>query len=97
MFNSYRYTRIACYAGYITQAMVNVFMPLLFVRFNAQFGISLQKIGLLVTVNFMMQLAVDLLSSLFVDKIGYRVSAVAAHAFCVAGFLLMMVLDVALA
>ena len=92
MFNSYRYTRIACYAGYITQAMVNVFMPLLFVRFNAQFGISLQKIGLLVTVNFMMQLAVDLLSSLFVDKIGYRVSAVAAHAFCVAGFLLMSVL-----
>lgn len=59
---SYRHTLYASYLGYITQAIVNNFVPLLFTTFIASYGISLEKITLLVTINFGIQLVVDLLS-----------------------------------
>ncbi len=82
---NYRRTLWSCYAGYITQAIVNSFVPLLFLTFQSEFGISLDRITLLVTVNFLLQLLVDLLSVRFVDKIGYRVSIVLAHACAALG------------
>ena len=51
---SYRHTLYASYLGYITQAIVNNFVPLLFTTFIASYGISLEKITLLVTINFEM-------------------------------------------
>lgn len=82
----------ASYFGYITQAIVNNFAPLLFVTFQNTFEISLEKIGYLVTVNFCLQLFVDFVAAKFVDKIGYRVCIVAAHVFSGAGLILMGVL-----
>lgn len=82
---SYRHTLYASYLGYITQAIVNNFVPLLFTTFIASYGISLEKITLLVTINFGIQLVVDFLSARFVDKIGYKVSIVAAHVLAAAG------------
>lgn len=82
---SYRHTLYASYLGYITQAIVNNFVPLLFTTFIASYGISLEKITLLVTINFGIQLVVDFLSARFVDKIGYKVSVVAAHLLAAAG------------
>ena len=75
----YNHTIYASYIGYITQAVVNNFVPLLFLTFSRQFGLSLDKIALITSVNFAVQLAVDLISAKFIDKIGYRVSAVLAH------------------
>ena len=75
----YNHTIYASYLGYVTQAVVNNFVPLLFLTFSRQFGLSLDKIALITTVNFAVQLAVDLISAKFIDKIGYRVSAVLAH------------------
>ena len=75
----------ACYIGYITQAIVNNFAPLLFVTFNKEFGVSLDKIASIVSINFGIQLIVDLLSAKIVDKIGYRKMIVAAHIFSAAG------------
>lgn len=83
--DNYKYTLRASYVGYITQAMVNTFVPLLFLTFQGSFGISLEKITLLVTINFGIQLVVDLLSARFIDKIGYRTAIVAAHIFAAAG------------
>ncbi|MFR2849844.1 MAG: MFS transporter, partial [Hungatella hathewayi] len=83
--DNYNHTLKASYVGYITQAIVNNFIPLLFLTFQSSFGISLEKITLLVTINFGIQLLVDLLSAKFVDKIGYRTAAVAAHIFAAAG------------
>ena len=80
-----RHTVAACYIGYITQAIVNNFAPLLFLTFQEEFSLSLTLIGTLVTVNFGVQLLVDLISSKFVDKIGYRPCMVAAHLFAAAG------------
>lgn len=82
----------ACYIGYITQAIVNNLAPLLFVLFMDRYGISLEKITFLTTFNFLTQLCVDLLSAKFVDRIGYRTSAVAAHVFCMCGLVLLAVL-----
>ena len=62
MKNNYKMTMYACFIGYIVQAVVNSFVPLLFVTFH----IPLTQITLLITVNFVIQLVVDLLSAGFV-------------------------------
>ena len=82
---SCKHTIFACYAGYITQAIVNNLSPLLFVIFRDTFDLPLSEITLLITINFLIQLCVDCLSAVFVDKIGYRKCIVAAHVFAVAG------------
>ena len=82
--NSYGHTIYASYIGYITQAVVNNFAPLLFLTFAGSFSLSLEKITLITTANFLIQLCVDFLSAKFIDRIGYRVSIVAAHLFAAA-------------
>ena len=67
------------------QAVVNSFVPLLFVTFQKTYGMPLSQTTLLITVNFVVQLLVDLLSAGFVDKIGYRASMIIAHVFAEAG------------
>lgn len=83
--DNYNHTIRACYVGYITQAIVNNFIPLLFLTFQKTYSIPLTQITLLVTLNFVVQLVVDILAAKFVDKIGYRISVIAAHLFCAAG------------
>ncbi|MFV0343604.1 MAG: MFS transporter [Anaerocolumna sp.] len=78
---NFKHTIIASYIGYITQAIVNNFAPLLFLTFQRTYGITYDKIALLVTVNFTVQLTVDILSAKIIDKIGYRVAIVSAHIF----------------
>lgn len=82
---NYKHTIYASYLGYITQAIVNNLAPLLFLIFKDSFGIPIGKITLLITVNFFIQLIVDLLSARFVDKIGYKVCIVFAHISAAAG------------
>lgn len=89
---SYKRTMISCFVGYIVQAIVNNFIPLLFITLQRQYDIPLGRITLLITVNFAVQLTVDALSALFVDKIGIRVSIVAAHIFSAAGLILLPIL-----
>ena len=76
---NYNHTVYACYLGYITQAIINNFAPLLFLTFQDSFSIPLEKITLLITLNFVTQLFVDFLSAKLVDKIGYRTCIVFAH------------------
>ncbi|MDL2232586.1 MFS transporter [Ruminococcaceae bacterium OttesenSCG-928-L11] len=89
---NYSRTINACFVGYVVQAIVNNFAPLLFLTFQSSYGISLAKITMLVTVNFGVQLLVDLLSAGFIDTIGYRASILIAHGFAAAGLLLLPVL-----
>ena len=81
------YTRTirACFVGYIVQAIINNFAPLLFLTFQSSYQIPLSQITLLVTINFGLQLLVDLVSAGFVDKIGYRASIMLAHILSAAG------------
>ena len=85
MSQKYQKTLIACFIGYIVQAIINNFAPLLFLTFQDEYDISLSKITLLVTFNFGVQLFVDFSSVAFIDKIGYRASIVIAHIFSALG------------
>ncbi len=92
MKNNYKMTMYACFIGYVVQAVVNSFVPLLFVTFQTEYHIPLTQITLLITVNFVIQLVVDLLSAGFVDKIGYRASTIIAHACAGTGIFLLTIL-----
>lgn len=73
---NYKKTLITCYIGFITQAIVANFAPLLFLRFHTEYGISLGKIALISTVFYILQILVDVFCAKFVDRIGYRKSVV---------------------
>ena len=92
MKNPYQNTIYACFTAYIVQAVVNNFVPLLFLTFQSSYHIPLSRITLLVTFNFGLQLLVDLASVGFVDRIGYRASMVLAHALAAAGLALLAIL-----
>ena len=89
MQNQYQKTIYACFVAYIVQAIVNNFVPLLFLTFQDSYGIPLSRITMLVTINFGLQLLVDLVSVSFVDRIGYRMSMILAHALSAAGLILL--------
>ena len=87
MKQTYTRTLTACYTGYVVQAIVNNFAPLLFLTFQSTYGISMGRITLLITINFIIQLMTDFLSAGFVDRIGYRASMLIAHAASAAGLI----------
>ena len=82
---NYQKTMYACFIGYIVQAVVNNFVPLLFVVFQDSYHIPLSQITALITINFLIQLGVDLLSAGVVDKLGYRTCVLLAHGCAAAG------------
>lgn len=89
---NYNHTIYACYIGYITQAIINNFAPLLFLTFQSTYDISIDKIAFLVTMNFGVQLIIDFLAAKFVDRIGYRPCVVVAHILSAAGLIGLAVL-----
>lgn len=76
---SYEHTIYASYIGYITQAIINNFAPLLFLTFASEYNLSLDKITFITTLNFAVQLVIDLLATKVIDRIGYRKCVIAAH------------------
>lgn len=92
MDNRYKITMNGCFIGYIVQAIVNNFVPLLFLTFHNQYDITMSNITLLITINFGIQLVIDLASAGFVDKIGYKASAIIAHIFVAVGLILLTIL-----
>ena len=76
---SYRKTLIACYLGFVTQSIAANFAPLLFLTFHRNLGIPFGKIALLSTTFFFTQIAVDIVCAKYVDRIGYRICAVASE------------------
>lgn len=89
---TYQHTVYACFIGDIVQAIVNNFVPLLFLTFHSSYQIPLTKITFLVTFNFLLQLIVDLLSPGIIDRIGYRASVIIAHIFSAGGLIALTLL-----
>lgn len=84
---NYRKTKIACYLGFVTQAIAANFAPLLFLKFHNEYNISLGEIALIPTFFFFTQLLVDLFCARYVDRIGYRTSIVASEVCSAAGLI----------
>ena len=89
---NYRKTLVACYFGFITQAISANFTPLLFLTFRDIYEIGFEKLALIPMVFYLTQLLVDFAAAKFVDKIGYRTCVVASQVLSAAGLILMAVL-----
>ncbi len=94
MNNSYKKTLLACYIAYIVQAIINTLSPLLFVVYTERLGLSFFEITVLITFNFIIQLGVDIASTFFVTRIGYRRCVVFAHALAILGLCLIPTLSI---
>lgn len=86
---NHKHTIAACFIGYISQAIIVNFAPLLFLTFSTTYGIPLEQITLLITVNFVVQLFTDLLASKYAHRLGYRKCIVLAHILCTLGLIFM--------
>lgn len=89
---NYKKTLIACYLGFVTQAISANFAPLLFLTFKDSYGITLDKIAMIPLVFYLTQLLVDLAATKFADKIGYRTCVVASQVLSAVGLVLMAIL-----
>lgn len=89
---NYKKTLIACYLGFVTQAISANFTPLLFLTFKGTYGISLDKIALIPVVFYLTQLIVDLAATKFADKIGYRACVVTSQMISSVGLIMMAIL-----
>lgn len=83
--NNYQKTLLACYLGFVTQAISANYAPLLFLTFRGTYGISLEKIAMIPMVFYLAQLFVDLAATRFADRIGYRRCVVASQVLSAAG------------
>ena len=92
MKNNFKTTLFACYIAYIVQAIVNTLSPLLFIVYSEKLGLSIFEITVLITFNFVIQLAVDIGSTVFVGRIGYRRCVILAHVLASSGLCLIPVL-----
>lgn len=87
MRHNFKYTVLACYIAYLTQALVINFTPLLYVAFQTELGLSLSQISLLIAINFGTQMLTDISSSPIVERISHRTAVVTAHILCSAGMI----------
>ena len=89
---NYNKTLIACYLGFVTQAISSNFAPLLFLTFISTYGITLEKIAMIPLVFYLTQLLIDLAATKFADRIGYRTCVVASQVLSAVGLVLMAIL-----
>ena len=89
MIQPYKKTVIACFIGAISQAIIVNFAPLLFVTFQNIFGVPLEEITVLISLNFITQFSTDLIASKYAKRIGYRKCLISAHLMCGVGLVLM--------
>lgn len=89
---NFRHTVAACCIGYVTEAVIVNYAPLLFLTFSREYGIPLGRMTFIIMMNFGTQLIVDFLAAGFVDRIGYRRTALIAHGLASAGLILLAVL-----
>lgn len=92
MSRSYKSTKIACFAGFVVQAIINNFLPLLFIIFNTEYNLNYEQLGRLLFINFFVQFIVDALTPVVVKLLGYRGAAVACHGLAALGLCLLGIL-----
>lgn len=89
---SYKSTKIACYVGYVVQAIVNNFLPILFIIFNTRYNLDYEQLGRILFINFFVQLIADAFTPFFVKRVGYRTVSIICHAMAALGLSLLGIL-----
>ena len=90
--NSYHATIVSACLGYVTQAIMINFPPLLFIFFQDKMGLALWQVSLLITANFVTELIVDVLASKYASRVGTRPLVVIASFVATVGLLSMFIL-----
>lgn len=85
----YTSTRLSAFTGFFVQAIINNFLPVLFIAFQDIYGIGYEKLGRLIAFNFMTQLCTDILTPKIVGKLGYRKTAILCQGAAASGLLLL--------
>ena len=86
---NYKKTLIACYLGFVTQAISANFTPLLFLTFKRTYDINLEKLALIPLVFYFTQFLVDFVAAKYADKVGYRLCVIASQVLSSVGLLLL--------
>jgi len=89
MKSKYTATKITCYIGYIVQAIINNFLPILFIALHSEYGLSYEELARLILVNFATQMFSDLATPKIVKIMGYKKVAVLSQMTACAGLLLL--------
>lgn len=84
----YKRTKLGCYVSNIAMAAVSSLSPLLFIAFRELYGFSYTLLGLLVLVNFVTQLTIDIVFSLFSHKFNIPKTVKFTPVLAVIGFVL---------
>ncbi|MCQ2454546.1 MAG: MFS transporter [Clostridia bacterium] len=77
--SSYKRTKIACFGGYTVQAIINNFLPILFIIFRQEYGLSYESLGRIILVNFFVQIFADIATPFVAKKIGFKKLVVFCH------------------
>ena len=92
MSSNYRPTKLACYGGYVVQAIVNNFLPILFVVPQTNYKLSYELLGRIVLINFCTQIAADAITPFVTSRFGYRKTAVLSQLLAAGGLIFLAVL-----
>ena len=79
--------KYACYTANVTMSAVANLSPVLFLTFRSLYGISYSSLGLLVLINFVTQLTVDLIFTLFSHKFNISKTVKSIPILAALGFL----------
>lgn len=85
-------TKLAGYVGFVVQAIVNNFLPILFIVFQDIYGLGYEKLGRLIVFNFAIQMLIDFITPKIIHKIGYRSAAFLCQFTACVGLCLMSIL-----
>lgn len=92
MKSKYTVTKLACYVGYVVQAIVNNFLPILFIALQNIYGLSYEQLARIIVFNFITQMFTDFITPKILDFTGYRKAAVLAHISAATGLFLLGIL-----
>lgn len=90
--SNYKATVFTCCLGYITQAIMLNFPPLLYLFFQEKMGLSLGQVSVLISANIVTELVVDVIVSKFANKLGQRRLLIFATAMAIVGLCSMAIL-----
>ena len=93
MNKNYKSTKIACFIGFVVQAIINNFLPVLFIIFYSHpYNLNYEQLGRLLFINFFVQLIVDALTPVVVKKLGYRGASITCHGLATLGLCMLSIL-----
>jgi len=89
MSKSYGLTKLSCYTGYVVQAIINNFLPILFIALQKNYNLSYEKLGRIIFINFCTQIFADFLAPKIANRFGYRATAFLCQFMAAAGLSLL--------